>query len=805
MGRLLGSRRCLFPNLKPVARLILNFYNKNYSLNGVNYDSVMAMPGATFSNATGGYVRSATGLIRVPPNTPRIGVDGYVSELASTNLLQNSIGLTGTNWIGQNTTVTANNAMAPDGTQTATLNTATATSSTGAGANTNSSVSVTAGLIYTVSAYFKAGTAGFGVLIVNSVGGAYVSVIIDLSNGAITSTGLVAGTMFTNQTSKSESAGNGWYRLSITWTAGVSTTVPFVWGQCNTGTPNFQAGGNVPCTLGQTNYVWGGQFEQSAVATSYIPTYNAITNLIQQSNYLANAPWTSISSSSAANNTAIAPDATQTASTVTTTAAAHGYRQAVTVTAGSTYTFSFYAKLGTMTQASYSVFNITQATELITATSYTSKVNAAGWSRIQVTFTVPTGCTSVGCYPVRDSGATGTIFIWGCQLELGNMATTFVPCSPAVTNVNLQSNFASGWNLQGSTLTTGATDPLGGTSALTLSASATAGNVPFNANAAPTTVANSPYTYSAFIKAGTSQIGVLEIASSAGNFVAAYFDVKNGAVTQKVSGGVFTILNTAITPSTNGFYRCSITFQTSSAVTMPTAIGNAASGTVGTSAGYGLPTSITAGITTIFYGTQIETGYGANQYVATTTASASAIAQTSATKAAQTSASRAPDALSFGSALGLSESNVRAMSAQGSFLSYQSNLNTLASLFDPTTNSFVNLGSISNGGGNFSGQIFASGSLVKNLYQSSPVTPATATRKAAASFGGNKLLVAQNGVQVPDPALGDGTFSGALGISQLFVGYSQNQQSSPQANGYIQKVQLFGTALTQSQLNELTK
>jgi hypothetical protein len=105
----------------------------------------------------------------------------------------------------------------------------------------------------------------------------------------------------------------------------------------------------------------------------------------------------------------------------------HGHRQAITVAANTTYTFSFYAKLGTMTSASYSVFNITGATELVVATNYTSKVSKDGWARISVTFTTPTGCTSVGCYPVRDSGSTGTIFIWGCQLETGTNDTTHVP------------------------------------------------------------------------------------------------------------------------------------------------------------------------------------------------------------------------------------------------------------------------------------------------------------------------------------------------------------------------------------------
>lgn len=802
MGRLSGSRRCLFPSLTPVAKLVLDFYNKKYSLNGVNYDSVLAVPGAAFSNATGGYVQTATGLQAVPPNTPRIGNNGYVSEVGSTNLLSNSVGLVGTGWNGQNTTVTPNNATAPDGTQTASLNTATANSSTGAGNYTATGISVTSGLNYTASVHLKNGTSTYGVLNVNHSSGGYVAAVINLTTGVITSVGLLAATMFTNVTTKSTFIGNGWWRVEITWTAGVTGTVPYIWGQCNSATPTFQAGGNVSVTAGQTNYVWGGQVEQASAASSYIPTYNAITNLLPQSNYLANSPWVNIANAVATNNAAIAPDGTQTASLVTVGSTIGGIRIAVPVTASTTYTFSFYVKLGTLTSPKYSVFNLTAGSELIGATSYSA--TSTGWTRVQVTFTTPAGCTSVGCYPWRDGGVAGTMWVWGCQLETGAVASQLVAVSPAVTNLNIQSNFASGWNLQGSTLTSGATDPSGGVTAWTLGASATAGSCPFNANVAPTSVANAPYTYSAYIKAGTSQYAILEIASSSGNYVSAVFDVLNGLVTKTQTGGVFTLINAAIKQSTNGFYRCEITFQTSSAVAMPALIGNATSPTPTLSTTYGLPTTITGGITTIFCWTQIEAGYGFNQYVATTTASASAVAQTSANQVAQSSASRAPDLLSFGSALGLSFNNVKTIQAQGSFLNYNAGLyGGLVLVNDGTSANSIKLGAYDTTG-NFGAQIVIGTIAAKTLNSAGGIANPSTSRKQAISFGNNQTLIAQNGVTVNDASNIPNTYSGSPVFNQFIVG-ALPFQSPAQCNGYVQKIQLFDTSLNQSQLNALTK
>lgn len=780
-----------------VAGLVLDFINGVYSYAGQTYASVMSMPGATFSNASGGYVQTATGLQQVAPNTPRIGINGYVSELGATNLLANSVGMIGTGWTGQNTTMTANNATAPDGTLTATLNTATATSATGACNYTGATISMTSGLQYTASAFFKGGTAAFSVLNVNTANG-YIAAVINNSTGVITSVGVLAGTSFNSVTSKSTSIGNGWWRVEINWTAASTISMAFIWGQCNSATPTFQTGGNVPVTAGQTNYAWGGQVEQASAASSYIPTYGSVTNLLQQSNFLGNSPWTNIGGVTITNSAAIAPDGSQTASLLNVTVALGGIRMPVTVTANTTYTFSFYAKFGTIAAAKYSVYNITGSAELIAATSYTA--STSGWTRVSVTFTTPTGCTSVGCYPWRDGAATGTLWVWGCQCELGTTATNFIPVSPAVTNLMLQSNSLSSWSYTSQlTLTANSTtDPNGGTAGWLCTQGANASSNNYYQN--PTTFSTgTTYTASAYFKAGTSRYAPLNIGGQIGNYVTVIADLVNGVITQTSQLGAFTLTNSSIKPAPNGWYRVSVSFTVSSTQTTTFAAFITCASPTPTLTGYGVPTG-TVGATLYIFGYQIETGYGPNQYVATTTTSASAAAQTSATIASQSSASRSPDTLVLGSALGLSFSNTKAMVTQGSFLNQLSTNQAMAALNDGTASNNVLVGSYL---GNFLSQLNIGGSLVKSLYQAANIATPTTVRKQGVSFGNGQYVVSQNGSTVSDPGNTNPAYSGTPAFNQLLVGGTLTV-TNPPMNGYVQNVQLFGTALTQTQLNSFT-
>jgi len=99
--------------------------------------------------------------------------------------------------------------------------------------------------------------------------------------------------------------------------------------------------------------------------------------------------------------------------------------ETVTVKANTSYVFSFYAKLGTVTEATYGIYNNNSSTNIVGPTSYYSQLNSSSLTRISVSFTTPTGCTSITVNPLYTNSSLGTITISSLQLELGTTATGY--------------------------------------------------------------------------------------------------------------------------------------------------------------------------------------------------------------------------------------------------------------------------------------------------------------------------------------------------------------------------------------------
>lgn len=218
---------------------------------------------------------NSSGLIEViNANLPRFDYDpvtlacrGLLVEEARTNVVVGSEEFGGS-WTKTNTTIADNTTASPGGTNTADTfaeTTANATHSMFASAATN----VTSGVTYTQSVFIKAGTISVIQLTFGSAQfGTDAFANYDVANGII-------GTVGSASTARIKPYKNGFYRLELTATATATTTsAPCVIVFCN----NNLSSGRAPSYAGSTAsnvFVWGGQFETGAFATSYIPTTSA--------------------------------------------------------------------------------------------------------------------------------------------------------------------------------------------------------------------------------------------------------------------------------------------------------------------------------------------------------------------------------------------------------------------------------------------------------------------------------------------------------------------------------------------------
>jgi hypothetical protein len=181
---------------------------------------------------------------------------GLLVEEQRTNLLQRSEEFDNAYWTKSQSSITANTIVAPDGTLSADLM---VLNSGQVGCQAQRSISFTSGVAYTASIFAK--SSGFN--IIGFTVEANAAVEINLSTGVATTTAQLNGWTVSN--ASRVDVGNGWYRVSATFTAGTTVTADIRVAEIR------QANGNGFSGI----FFWGAQLEAGAFPTSYIPTTTA--------------------------------------------------------------------------------------------------------------------------------------------------------------------------------------------------------------------------------------------------------------------------------------------------------------------------------------------------------------------------------------------------------------------------------------------------------------------------------------------------------------------------------------------------
>jgi hypothetical protein len=192
---------------------------------------------------------------------------GLLIEEQRVNLALYSEQFDNAGWAKDNATITANAAVAPDGTTTADK----AIPSNGvdltsiANGTVRQAVTYSAGATLTFSVFAKEAEFDRIELYFSEATGTAnrATVTYSLVDGSVVTAAAVAGT-FTSVSSTSTSFGNGWYRFTLTFTTGSGTTARARFAVRDSGT-----------TIGDGTsgiLIWGAQLEAGAFATSYIPT-----------------------------------------------------------------------------------------------------------------------------------------------------------------------------------------------------------------------------------------------------------------------------------------------------------------------------------------------------------------------------------------------------------------------------------------------------------------------------------------------------------------------------------------------------
>lgn len=329
------------------------------------------------------------------------------NSFIQTNLLTYSEQFDNAAWTKSNATISANAVIAPDGNTTADKLVEDSATNTHL---VQESPSFTTGVTYTQSVYAKAGERTF--IQLRTTSSSTFSASFDLSAGTYSQ--VTAST-----TAAMTSVGNGWYRCSITFTAGATGA-----SACRTAlmldatTQSYAGNGSSGA------YIWGAQLVQGAIAGDYVATTSAAKPVVYA-----------------------APDGSTTGEKLVENSATNTHYTLVSyTTTATTYTYSFYAKAAERTFARSVVsdgtnfytayYNLsTGAVGTVSGTGTVATITSVGngWYRCALTATTAAGSGSVSIRVASANGSdnyagdgTSGIYIWGAQLSDSASLDTYV-------------------------------------------------------------------------------------------------------------------------------------------------------------------------------------------------------------------------------------------------------------------------------------------------------------------------------------------------------------------------------------------
>jgi hypothetical protein len=401
---------------------------------------------------------------RTGDTATRVNSAGLI-EKVRTNINTYSEQLDNAAWTKQSTTVTANATTAPNNTLTADKLIATGTTAFHGIFNVNATLSS----LHTFSFYAKKAEYNF------------VTALDQFSGRFLASFNLDTGVVSSGSGASIQSVGNGWYRCAISFDGAASAVVATLAPSPSSASVNYLGDG----TSGI--FVWGVQLETGDIATDYIPTTTAAVSVgpvanVPRLDYLGSTCprlllepqrtnlWTFSEDLNSlglklnvtvSTNTNTSPDGYTNADKLAETSATGNhfiYGSKFTVTSGTTYTSSFFAKQG---ERRYLVFQADGQTGLLGSSSIYDlqagtvyfNVNTTntitpygnGWYRITVTATASGNGTVYPFFGINQSasnslqsyaGTAGNgFFLYGFQGEVGAYATSYIPTLTAATRV----------------------------------------------------------------------------------------------------------------------------------------------------------------------------------------------------------------------------------------------------------------------------------------------------------------------------------------------------------------------------------